>query len=723
MHCRFVAPSAVICSAAGHDGALIESVGSTTQRMVTLLVCQPLAPVVPTTCSRSERRPHSPPTPRTGAEPPGEQQLAARSDEDDGAAERDEQKRRTREQQQAAVRAGLEGDEHAERNAAAVVRQRPDGCGRLSLLHHRLRSRRPRLRRRLGRRRRRRRGATTAALGGRPVSASRRERDAPERAVSSSPAAPRGDDTCTGRRIRCRCGRESGDRDQEAQQSETSRRSALAPQQRPSSPSCHIPPMCGPFLEATAVSEACQRGASPRRPVGSRPAGRCLLSTRLVTSLSRTSRPAAAPPTGRSRAGGSWPTARPPAAAPAGLGLIRVLEERVQVQRQRVRARSVRLVDRAAGAVAADAHGRARVAARRAAALVASEGLDGQRTGECALLVLRFLTDRLDAGSVVATALLAAAALVLVGVLLGQVDVSAVALDPTVDCETSPPPALRPSILSCLRTVSELLVVGLVVVALVVVGLVVVLATDRDRGAEVRGTVLCSAAESPIAPCSFFADWPIAWIAIPPTLRLLRTLSERVQVRSRRGRADAVRLVDRPAAAGAVHASRCVRVARTVLEAEREGSCALFALRLLAHRLDAVRATTARGSVLGLVGVLLRQVAVQRRCMRVDAVRLGDVAVIALAVHAHRGVRVRCARLQRCRGGQRVLLVLGLLADRPGCPSRTGPDRRAARSGSGCRLLQTSGRRSTARPSRRRRSCRRATGVFVFPLEPQPHRS
>ena len=69
----------------------------------------------------------------------------------------------------------------------------------------------------------------------------------------------------------------------------------------------------GLFHEATAVFETCQRGASPRRPVRCRPAGRRLLSTRRATSPLRSSRPAGAPPTGRARTGRSSPTDRPPA--------------------------------------------------------------------------------------------------------------------------------------------------------------------------------------------------------------------------------------------------------------------------------------------------------------------------------------------------------------------------------------------------------------------------
>ena len=66
----------------------------------------------------------------------------------------------------------------------------------------------------------------------------------------------------------------------DAQHRESSHRSPPAPQQRPSSLSCHIPPISRPFLEATAVLGVCQRGFTPRRPAGSRSAGRRLLSFR-----------------------------------------------------------------------------------------------------------------------------------------------------------------------------------------------------------------------------------------------------------------------------------------------------------------------------------------------------------------------------------------------------------------------------------------------------------
>ena len=48
VHCLVIVPSAEMSSAAGHVGALTRSVGSTTHRIVTLLVCQPFAPAVPT---------------------------------------------------------------------------------------------------------------------------------------------------------------------------------------------------------------------------------------------------------------------------------------------------------------------------------------------------------------------------------------------------------------------------------------------------------------------------------------------------------------------------------------------------------------------------------------------------------------------------------------------------------------------------------------------------
>ena len=50
--------------------------------------------------------------------------------------------------------------------------------------------------------------------------------------------------------------------------------------------------------------------------------------------------------------------------------------------------------------------------------------------------------------------------------------------------------------------------------------------------------------------------------------------------------------------------------------------------------------------------------------IRVDAVRLVDVAVVALAADAHRGVRVGRPGLERRRQRACVLLALGFLADR-----------------------------------------------------------
>ena len=82
------------------------------------------------------------------------------------------------------------------------------------------------------------------------------------------------------RRIRGRRRRPCRHGENDAQHRESSHRSPPAPQQRPSSLSCHIPPISGPFLEATAVLGACQRGFTPRRPVRSRSAGRRLLSFR-----------------------------------------------------------------------------------------------------------------------------------------------------------------------------------------------------------------------------------------------------------------------------------------------------------------------------------------------------------------------------------------------------------------------------------------------------------
>ena len=80
------------------------------------------------------------------------------------------------------------------------------------------------------------------------------------------------------------------------------------------------------------------------------------------------------------------------------------------------------------------------------------------------------------------TARLAAAALILVGVLL-EVHVRPVADEPTLfDCDTSP--------------LSPLL--------------------STRTGELLFEAPCCSAADSPIAVCSFLASWPIAWMPPAP---------------------------------------------------------------------------------------------------------------------------------------------------------------------------------------------------------------
>ena len=121
-----------------------------------------------------------------------------------------------------------------------------------------------------------------------------------------------------------------------------------------------------------------------------------------------------------------------------------------------------------------------------------------------------------------------------------------------------------------------------------------------------------------------------------------------------------------------------------------------------------VRAAAARGSALGLVGVLLRQVAVQRRSRSSRRCSTGR----------RRRHRPCCPRAPVCSRSRRRTAAQPRAPARPArswppgrspaCRSRTAPDRRSARSGSGCRPWPTRRRRSTARPSRRRRSCRRA---------------
>ena len=84
-------------------------------------------------------------------------------------------------------------------------------------------------------------------------------------------------------------------------------------------------------------------------------------------------------------------------------------------------------------------------------------------------------------------------------------------------------------------------------------------------------------------------------------------------------------------------------------------------------------AVLALAAPLILIGVLLGQVGVQRRCVRVGAVRLRRRRRCGLAVHAHRGVAVRRAELQRGGQGKRPLVVLGRLADRlDGDPAAAG---------------------------------------------------
>ena len=89
----------------------------------------------------------------------------------------------------------------------------------------------------------------------------------------------------------------------------------------------------------------------------------------------------------------------------AGLILIRVLLQRVQVRRRRRRVDAVRLADAAAVALAVNTHGRVGVAAGRATALVAAAGLGCKRSSRRVLIVLRLLADRLDAVGRAAVAL------------------------------------------------------------------------------------------------------------------------------------------------------------------------------------------------------------------------------------------------------------------------------------------------------------------------------
>ena len=188
-------------------------------------------------------------------------------------------------------------------------------------------------------------------------------------------------------------------------------------------------------------------------------------------------RRAAAPPRARSPSACSSTPGRSPGcrssrgsrSLAAALVLVGVLLGGVRVHGRGVGVDPVRLVDVAAVALPVHAHGRVRVAARGAAALPVPRGLNGQRAGERALLVLRGLPDRLDPVGSVAAAFLAA--LILVGVLTGQVQVRR----------------------RCVR-VDLVRLVDVAAVALVLRGLaaapVVPAAADRDRRVGVRGAEL-----------------------------------------------------------------------------------------------------------------------------------------------------------------------------------------------------------------------------------------
>ena len=142
-------------------------------------------------------------------------------------------------------------------------------------------------------------------------------------------------------------------------------------------------------------------------------------------------------------------------------------------------------------------------------------------------------------------------------------------------------------------------------------------------------------------------------MAIPPRRLILVVLGERVQVRRRRVGLDAVRLLDVTAATQPGPRTGVLRVARTLLEREREGTDLLLVLRLLADRLDADPEWQPHSlpAPLVLVGLLLPgQVDVQRRRIRIDAVRLTDQTVVTLAVDP-RSVVVRRPELQRSREG------------------------------------------------------------------------
>ncbi len=154
--------------------------------------------------------------------------------------------------------------------------------------------------------------ARPALHGGRPERCDRRRRAAHRCGLRPGHRRRLGSDGVR-RRIRRRRRRPGGHGEDDAQHGKTSHRSAPAPQQRPSSLSCHIPPISGPFLEATAVFGVCQRGvyapqAGPEPVCGAPP-----FVIPLVTSPSRSSLRAAAPLTGRSRTGCSSPTGRLPA--------------------------------------------------------------------------------------------------------------------------------------------------------------------------------------------------------------------------------------------------------------------------------------------------------------------------------------------------------------------------------------------------------------------------